>query len=290
VIVGLVQGITEWLPVSSFGHVLLTLRAMGFGTSTQNEREAANALAICLQAGAIVAVLGLYLKRLKQMGTGLIGKDLAGRRLATNVIVAFIPAGAVGFLFKHQIEGHLFNLWLIAPAWIVGGLAIIVVTWMRGGRRARSGLDIDHLDWARALIIGWVQCLAFWPGTSRSLVTIVSALAVGMSVGAAVEFSFILGLVTLTAATVFKALGKIHGDFVLDGAVVHEIRGYRLMLHDFGAVNLILAFGMAALSAAITIKWLLSYIKRYSLAVFGWYRVALGVGVAILLIAGWLKN
>jgi undecaprenyl-diphosphatase len=273
-LVGLVQGVTEWLPVSSFGHVLLLLRAMVPGADSPEGHEATIALAICLQAGAIVAVLGLYRKRILQMFRGVLGADAVGRRLALNVLVAFIPAGAVGYLFGDKIEAYLFNVKLTAAAWLVGGLLILLVTWMRGGSRGnRRGMDLEHLDWARALIIGWVQCLAFFPGTSRSLVTIVSGLVVGLTVAGAVEFSFLLGLLTLTAAVASKAHHKHH-----------EI------LQFYSVTNLVLAFGMAALAAAITIQWLLAYLRRYSLAIFGWYRVALGLVVTVLLLTGALKH
>ena len=273
-IVGLVQGVTEWLPISSFGHVLLTLRAMGLGTDDPQSRKATNALAVCLQAGAIVAVIGLYRRRILQMIRGVLGIDPLGRRLVINVLVGFLPAGCIGYLFRNQIEAYLFNVPIMAGAWIVGGLAILAVTWMRGGRRGnRTGIDVDRLDWSKALIIGWVQCLALWPGTSRSLVTIVSGMVLGLTVASAVEFSFLLGLVTLGSAVAYKGY-KSHHD----------------ILATYSVSNLVLAFGMAAVSAAITIRWLLSYIKRHSLAVFGYYRVVLGVVVTILLLIGALKH
>ena len=202
-ILGIVEGLTEYLPVSSTGHLLLAQRWMGIP-----QDEAANAYAIAIQAGAIVAVLGLYRARVGQILRGLAGKDEDGRKLALAIVVAFVPAAVVGLLFDEKIEELLFGLPPICLAWLVGGLAILAVSFWRRRRGAEGdqGDELLSLTLRGALLIGLIQCIAMWPGTSRSLVTIVGGLMVGLRMAAAVEFSFLLGLVTLGAATAYKAM------------------------------------------------------------------------------------
>ncbi|MEQ9454514.1 MAG: undecaprenyl-diphosphate phosphatase [Phycisphaeraceae bacterium] len=278
IILGIVEGLTEYLPVSSTGHLILTQRAMGLSG------EAANAYAICIQGGAIVAVLGLYAQRVRQGVLGSLGsvgllkaKDPAGARLTRNLIVAFIPAAILGRLFDDAIEQYLFGLWPIISAWIIGGLAILVVDAWRKRKEpvadAKPGLGIDDMTWRMALIIGLLQCVAMWPGTSRSLMTIVAGVLVGLSLVAAVEFSFLIGVVTLLAATLYKAIDA--------GPVMLEVYGWTPML-----IGTIAAWA----SAVVAVRWMVSYLQRHGLAVFGWYRVALGIIVAALVLAGVLSD
>ena len=265
-VLGVVEGVTEYLPVSSTGHLILTQRAMGIEAG-----EAANAYAICIQLGAIVAVLGLYLSRVRQMAAGLINRDIEGRRLLTNIIVAFIPAAVIGLLLNDAIEAYLFGLWPIVWAWLVGGLAILAVAWWRKAHDEgpRYGLLLDRLTWRMALIVGLAQCLAMWPGTSRSLVTIVGGVLVGLSLPAAVEFSFLLGVATLGAATAYKGL-ELGPE----------------MIEAYGVLNLAAGFVAALLSAVVAVKWMVAYLNRHGMALFGYYRVAIAVAVAILLLIG----
>ncbi len=260
-VLGIVEGVTEYLPVSSTGHLILAQRALGLPAS-----EAANAFAIVIQAGAIAAVLLLYRSRVASMLQGLLGRDEAGRRLLLAVLVAFVPAAVVGLLFNDWIEEQLFGLWPVVAAWFIGGLAILAFS---GRGRSPGARDLGDLTWRLALVIGLAQCLALWPGTSRSLVTIVGGLAVGLSISAAVEFSFLLGLLTLTAATAYKALDS--------GAV---------MLEAYGPGTIVVGFLTAAVSAALAVRWLVHWLTRHGLGVFGWYRIALALIVAGLLLAG----
>lgn len=267
IILGIVEGLTEYLPVSSTGHLILAQRAMGIG-----QGKAADAYAICIQFGAIVAVLGLYRRRMQQMALGCLGRSPEGFRLAINVLAAFLPAAVLGVLFDDKIEEHLFGLWPVTAAWLAGGLAILAVHHLRPRNPLHPARGLGQLDWPQALVIGWIQCLALWPGTSRSLVTIVGGVLVGLSLAAAVEFSFILGVITLTAATVYKARSA--------GGV---------MLEAYGWGSILLGFAAAALSAALAVQWMVGYLRRHGLAIFGWYRVALALVVAALLLAGGLK-
>jgi undecaprenyl-diphosphatase len=262
-ILGIVEGLTEYLPVSSTAHILLAQRALGIEQS-----EAADAYAIVIQAGAILAVLGIYARRVWEMIQGLVGRNPAGLRLAIQVVVAFLPAAILGVLFNKKIKEHLFHLWPICGAWLIGGLVILVfAAWMR--RRPNKGTSISDLSLAGAVVIGLLQCLGMIPGTSRSLVTILGGLIVGLNMAAALEFSFLLGLVTLTAATVHD--GYKHGS---------------AMLHEYEPLQMALGFLAAAFAAFVAVKWMILYLQRHGLAVFGWYRIALAGVVAWLLYSG----
>ena len=198
-ILGLVEGVTEYLPVSSTGHLLITQRLLGIEAN-----ETANGYAIAIQAGAILAVLALYRQRVGRMLAGVVGRDTAGFNLALCVVVAFLPAAVIGVIFDKRIEAVLFGVKPIIIAWVAGALVILALS--RWIKQHRDGRALEQLQWQHAVIIGLLQCIAMWPGTSRSLVTILGGLAVGLSMSAAVEFSFLLGLLTLTAATAYKSL------------------------------------------------------------------------------------
>jgi undecaprenyl-diphosphatase len=268
-ILGLVEGLTEYLPVSSTGHLLLAQRLMGIESST-----ASDAFAICIQAGAIVAVLGLYRARVAQMALGVLGRDNTGRQLLINLVSAFIPAAVLGLLLEKPIKKYLFGgdawgMWPIVAAWFVGGVAILAVSLARKRRGASpsTGLDLDHLTIKMALIVGFAQCIAMWPGVSRSLITIVGGVLVGLSLPAAVELSFLLGVITLSAATAYDALK--HGPE---------------MLETYGIVPLLIGFGAAWLSAVLAVKWMVGYLKSHGMEIFGWYRVVLAIAVAAWLL------
>jgi undecaprenyl-diphosphatase len=265
IILGIVEGLTEYLPVSSTGHLILAQRLMGIP-----QDEASDAYAICIQAGAIAAVLGIYWKRVKQMIMGVLGKDPVGLSLAINVMIAFMPAAIVGVLLKKQISIHLMKPWPIVAAWIVGGAIILWYEWGRKGKTVELGKGVEQIDWRLALGIGLFQCLGMWPGTSRSLVTILAGLFLGLRMAAAVEFSFILGLLTLTAATAYD--GIKHG---------------KTMVHEYGPLPIVVGFVFAAISAAVAVKWMVAYLNKHGLAIFGYYRIAVGVFVAGLILSGW---
>ncbi|MCP4194337.1 MAG: undecaprenyl-diphosphate phosphatase [Planctomycetaceae bacterium] len=275
IVLGIVEGFTEYLPVSSTGHLILTQRMLGI-----EQTEASDAYAVCIQAGAIIAVVGLYWRRIRDMLIG-IGCKLTGResdghgfQLAVNIIVAFLPAAVIGLLFDDMIEAMLFGLWPIVFAWFVGGVAILAVAWWRRGHRGEAKeLPLENLSWKMALAIGTIQCIAMWPGTSRSLVTIVGGVMVGLSLTAAVEFSFLLGVLTLLAATVYKAKDA--------GPVMVEAYGWWPMI--VGSIA-------AWVSAVIAVKWMVNYLKRHGMQLFGYYRVGLAIVVAICLVLGWLPS
>lgn len=283
-ILGIIEGITEYLPVSSTGHLLVAQHLMGIGTQTPLGKAAADTFAICIQGGAILAVVGLYYKRVLQMIMGVLGKDPEGLKLAVSIMVGFMPAAVIGLLANDWIEAKLFGMWPVIAAWVVGGVLILAASWWSKRRPLKgSGLSLLEMTWKMALIIGLLQCVAMWPGTSRSLMTIVGGLLVGLSLGAAIEYSFLLGVVTLTAATAKKALWKVHD---LDAAYDVWFGGAKLMWNHYGAVPLLVGVIAATVSAALAVKWLVTYLQSHGLAIFGWYRIALGLVIGGLISAG----
>jgi undecaprenyl-diphosphatase len=253
IVLGAVEGVTEYLPISSTGHLILAERALGIG-----DDESSRAFAICIQAGAIAAVLGLYLPRFRAMLEG------SERALLARLLVAFLPAAVIGLVAEKWIDAHLFGLWPVVAAWFVGGAAILACArGLRGGERG-----LDSIGTSTALAIGLFQCLALWPGTSRSLATIGGGLLLGLSMPAAVEFSLLLGLLTLTAATAWKAVHHGHA-----------------MVAAYGIASIALGFGVAAVTAWVSVKWMVAWLERRGLALFGWYRVVLALAVAAWLLS-----
>ena len=260
-LLGVVEGATEYLPVSSTGHLTVTQRLLGLGDDP-SEKEAADAYAIAIQAGAILAVLLLYRTRIRRIGLGVLGRDPEGGRLATTLLAAFVPAAVIGLALEDLIKEHLFGVGPVVAAWAVGGAVILVLA-----PRLRNGpRELEDLGLRDGLVIGVAQSLALWPGTSRSLVTILAALFLGASSSAAIEFSFLLGLITLSAATAYEALTS--------GGLILEAYGVGPAL-----AGLVAAF----VAAVISVRWMVDYLNRHSLAVFGWYRLAIaGAGAGLL--------
>ncbi len=271
IVLGLVEGITEYLPVSSTGHLILTSSLLHL--DKPETREALDAYLIVVQGGAILAVLGLYWSRVVQMGRGLLGRDADGFRLACNVILAFVPAAAVGVLLSKVIKAALFSDWPVLAALAAGGLWMI---WL--GRRSAGGDDdVTAMPWRTALGIGLFQTLALWPGTSRSMVTIGGGILLGLSAVAAAEFSFLLGLPTLGAACVHDLVGNLR----------HAAEtGTPSMFTQLGVQPIVLGLVVATVSAALAVRWLVSFLTRHGLAPFGWYRLVLSAILAALLVSG----
>lgn len=271
VILGLVEGITEYIPVSSTGHLVLTSWFLDLKTD-ETQAHAIDALNIVIQGGAILAVLGLYWPRVLQMLKGLAGRDAAGRNLLVAIIVAFIPAAILGILFDEWIESLLMRPGPVVIALAVGGLVMILVG--RGPRRSSDSSgpnDVTEISLGAALIIGLLQCLALIPGTSRSMVTIVGGMLTGLRPAQAAEFSFLLGLPTLGGACVYKLWGNLSGE----GENLFQV---------LDVTPVIVAFVTATIAAALAISWLVNYLNRHGLAAFGWYRIALALVMAALLL------
>jgi undecaprenyl-diphosphatase len=265
-ILGLVEGLSEFLPVSSTGHLLVTQRLLGLG-GTEATDMALDTYAICIQAGAILAVAVLYRLRLVQVLRGVAGRDDDGRRLLINLAAAFVPAAVLGVALGDTIRSALFGVGPVAAAWFAGGLVILWVTrqpWSNGGTLALESLTARH-----ALIIGVAQAAALWPGVSRSLVTIIAALALGYTMRAAVEFSFLLGLLTLGAATAYEGL-----------------RSGGQLVDTFGVSAPLVGLVVAFVSAVIAVRWMVMFLQSWGLEAFGWYRVVIGVAAAAVVLAG----
>jgi undecaprenyl-diphosphatase len=265
-VLGAVEGITEYLPISSTGHLIVTQRVLGIG-DTPETKDAADSYAIAIQFGAILAVLVLYRKRIQSLLRGLFGKDAEGRNLLLSLVLAFLPAVVIGVAIEKPIKSNLLNVGPIIGAWIVGGLLLLYLA--PKIKPDRVGFAITAITPKHALIIGGAQVLAMWPGTSRSLVTILAALAVGTTLAAAVEFSFLLGLMTLGAATLFET--------AKDGSAVVDAYGWFTPL-----VGLVFAF----IFAALAVKWMVTWLQTRSLAIFGWERLTVAAISIGLLAAG----
>ncbi len=274
IILGIVEGLTEYLPVSSTGHLLITQELIGIPTDSEEAKTAADAYAICIQAGAIVAVLGLYFRRVKQVGLGLLGKNKDGLRLFVNLMAGFFPAAVIGLALNDLIKSYLFGPWPIVIAWFAGGVAILAVAWRNKVKKVepRAGLSLAELTWKMALVIGFAQCIAMWPGVSRSLITIVGGVVMGLSLASAVEFSFLLGVITLGAATCYDTMK--HGS---------------LMLEKYEPLSLGLGLLFAFISAVLAIKWMVAYLNKHGMAVFGYYRIAIAIIVGVMIVAGVIR-
>lgn len=266
VVLGLVEGLTEYLPVSSTGHLLVSNELLGLD-EPQATKDAIETYAICIQLGAIVAVLFLYWGRIRQMLDGLMGRDADGRNLLNAVLVSFAITSAIALTIGEWVKDQLFGVATIAAAWIVGGVVILALS--RRGWFDRAGNGIASLTVRQSVVIGAMQAIAMWPGVSRSMITIIAAVLVGLSLGAAVEFSFLLGLITLTAATGYEALGG--GAEIID---------------TFGIVTPLLGLVVAFVSAMAAVKWMVAWLNEKGFEVFGWYRIGVGVLAFVLLAAG----
>lgn len=283
-ILGLVEGLTEYVPVSSTGHLIIAKALLGLDETGDGKRNI-DAFIIVIQGGAILAVLGLYWDRIVQMIRGLMGRDSTGLRLAINIFIAFIPAALLGLLLKEWIERRLFYTGPVMAALVLGGVAMIVIgRWQQrffhGDEHAEpvdahSPVDIQHLTWRRALLIGLFQCVALWPGISRSMVTIVGGMVTGLRPKEAAEFSFLLGLPTLAGACVYSLARNLRGE----GPT---------MLDTLGSGPIIVGMVVAAVSAALAVKWLVAFLGHHGLAVFGWYRIVLCAVLGVLVWRGFI--
>jgi undecaprenyl-diphosphatase len=282
IILGVVEGVTEYLPVSSTGHLILTSALLGLADAGPG-KAAIDGFTIVVQGGAILAVLGLYRQRVGQMLRGLVGRDRVGARLFRNLVVAFLPAAILGPLAADWVEARLFHPGPVLAALALGGIALLALTpwqrrYFRDVDRAHDGdvihayLDIEHLTWRRALLIGALQCVAMWPGTSRAMMAIIGAMLVGLRPRQAAEFSFLLGLPTLGGACAYQLLREWTGA----GGGMFQV---------LGPLPVLLGFACAAASAALAVRWLVEYLSRHGMALFGWYRLALCAVLGILLAA-----
>lgn len=284
IVLGLVEGITEYLPVSSTGHLILAAALLGLDDAPER-RAAVDAFTIVVQGGAILAVIGLYLPRVISMVRGVLGRDGAGLRLAINLVIAFLPAAMLGPLLDDLIDEHLFRPAPVLLALALGGVWMIWLDW-RARRRellgrtsmlVPGGRTIDTLTPVQALGVGLFQCVAMWPGTSRSMMTIAGGTLLGLKPREAAEFSFLLGLPTLGAACAYKLLKNLKH--------AHDA-GTPNLFEQLGAAPVIVGILVATISAALAVKWLVAFLNRHGLSAFGWYRIALAAVLGGLIASG----
>ncbi len=269
-LMGVVEGLTEFLPISSTGHLILAGSLLGF------EDEKAKAFDIAIQTGAILAVVIVYWHKIASTVVALPTQRMA-RRFALNVLIAFVPAVVLGLLFGKFIKAHLFTPTVVASTFILGGFIILWVEgW--GSRRKPDTHPNDHariqnvesMTSKDALKVGLVQCLAMVPGTSRSGATIIGGMLLGLSRKAATDFSFYLAIPTLIGAGAYS---------------LYKERAL-LSLSDLPLFLVGLLFSF--LSAWLCVRWLLRYIATHSFVPFAWYRIAFGGMVLLTSWGGWI--
>ena len=259
-IYGVVEGVTEFLPISSTGHLVLVEHLLSENRADRPQKagEAIFAYLIVIQGGAILAVAWLYRVQISLIFLGLIGKSEKGRKLGVLIFLSFLPAAALGPFLDDLIESFLLGLLPIALALIVGAFVMFKVE-NSLHRNSSAAIPLDQMTKKSAIVIGFLQCVAMWPGTSRSMMTIIGGYWVGLTRVHAAEYSFLLGLVTLTAAAGYKILFS-------GGEIITYLSPGPLLV---GCL-------IAGVSAGLSVKWLISYLSQKGLAIFAWYRLVLG--------------
>ena len=256
VLIGLVEGLTEFLPVSSTGHIILVEEVLHF------EGPPGKVFDIVIQLGAILAVCLLYRAKIWSTVTGVVRREPRALRFASAIILAFLPAAVIGVIAHSYVKSVLFNPFVVAVALIVGGIVILAIEWLVQRPRIKS---VDDIDWKTALFVGFCQCLAMIPGVSRSGATIMGARVLRVDRATSAEFSFFLAIPTMLGATVY--------DLYKNRAT--------LDLHGSGVIAI--GFVVAFLSALVVIKPFVRFISRHGFAAFAWYRIALGALALVLL-------
>ena len=249
VILGIVEGLTEFLPVSSTGHLIIAGQLLHFNDDKGKVFE------IAIQLAAILAVVWVYRDRIGHVLASL-NREPASRKFTLNLIVAFMPAAVLGLLFIKLINAYLFNPLVVASAFIIGGLLIL---WAEKRQHVVRANTVDEMTWKDALKVGFAQALAMIPGTSRSGATIIGGLFFGLSRKTATEFSFFLAIPTMFAATVYDVYK--HRDLFSAGDLPLFAVG--------GAVSFVSAF--------LCVRWLLRYISSHDFTAFAWYRIGFGI-------------
>jgi len=259
-ILGMVEGLTEFLPISSTGHQIIVADLLGFGG------ERAMAFNIIIQLGAILAVVWEFRRKILEIVTGLPTQRNA-QRFTLNLLIGFLPAVVLGVLFANKIHEYLFNPVTVAVALVVGG---IIMLWAEQRKHVVSVDHVDDMRWTDALKVGFVQCLAMIPGTSRSGSTIIGGLLFGLSRKAATEFSFFLAMPTMVGAAVYSGY-KFRDLFQASDLPVFA-----------------LGFVTAFFFAMIAVRGLLKFIAAHSYAVFAWYRIGFGLLILATWVFGWV--
>jgi undecaprenyl-diphosphatase len=258
-LLGLVEGLTEFLPVSSTGHLILVSQWLG------SVDEGAKSFDIVIQLGAILAVVVHYRRLFAEKLAGLIKRDPAALRLWGALLVAFLPAALAGLVLGKTIKRLLFGPMPVAAALLLGGIVMIVVERVRRAKQVEGLAGTEHVTLRRAFLIGCGQCFALWPGMSRSMSTIVAGQLTGLSTATAAEFSFLLSVPTLGAATLYEIY-----------------KGRNELSQGVGGAQLLVGLLVSFLVAWLVIAAFVRYLSRRGLEPFGYYRIALAVAVLAL--------
>ena len=253
-ILGVVEGLTEFLPVSSTGHLILVSDFLGLND------EKGKVFDIVIQLGAILAVCWEFRARFARAFSGL-ARDPVQQRFATNLFVAFLPAALVGLAFQSQIKAYLFNPITVAVALVVGAIVIFAVERWYAKHGAARVTSVDAMTWKDALKVGIAQCFSLIPGTSRSGATIMGGMIFGLSRQAATEFSFFLAVPIMFAASGYQLVK------------------YRQLLSGDDLAPFALGFAVSFVAALIAVKGLIRYVAHHDFKAFAWYRIALGIAV-----------
>ena len=259
-ILGIVEGLTEFLPISSTGHLILAADLLGF------HGERAKVFEIVIQTGAMAAVVVEYRARFGRALAGVL-TDRAAQRFWLHLAVAFLPAALLGLAFGSSIKAHLFSPVPVAIAFIAGAFVIL---WVEGRRLTVRVQDVDAMTWKDALKVGFAQAFALIPGTSRSGATIIGGMIFGLSRRVATEFSFFLAVPTLVAASAYD----VYKNWGLFAAADLSLFG--------------MGFASAFVSAFFCIRWILRYIALHDFRPFAWYRIVFGALVLVTAYAGWV--
>lgn len=265
VIMGIVEGVTEFLPVSSTGHLILAGSLINF---TDETVRSAKLFEIVIQAGAIVAVVIVYWQRVREAVAGVVGGSAKQRRFVLNVLIAFLPAAILGVLFSKAIKAHLFTPEVVATTFILGAF---VIFWVE--RRPASTVrihSVDEMTPLDALKVGLAQSFALIPGTSRSGATIMGGMLFGLSRKTATDFSFFLAIPTLI------------------GASIYSLWKERANLSASDVPLLLVGTFVSFIVAWVVVRWLLRYIATHSFVPFAWYRIAFGLVVLLTWWQGWI--
>lgn len=266
-LMGIVEGLTEFLPISSTGHLILAGSLLDFARSTGAEK--AQVFEIAIQTGAIFAVILVYMQRIKSTIAGL-GSDPKAQRFALNVIIGFLPAVVMGLAFGKAVKAHLFNAPVVATTFILGGIIILIAERFAAQRQVQRVETVDDMTLMDALKVGVIQCLALVPGTSRSGSTIIGGMLMGLSRKAATDFSFFLGIPTLVGAGAYSLYKERALLSVAD-----------LPLFSVGLV-------FAFVSAWVCVRWLIRYVSSHDFKPFAWYRIAFGILILVSWQMGWV--
>lgn len=256
-LLGVVEGVTEFLPISSTGHLILVEDLLGF------EGPSGKLFEIVIQLGAILSVVWIYRDKLWRTALGLFSSSPA-RRLTFNILIAFLPAAVVGALAHDFIKAALFSPWVVSVALVAGGIAILLIERLQ---KTYSVTAVEDLSPGRALAIGLFQCVAMIPGVSRAAATIMGALLMGVSRPAAAEFSFLLAIPTMF------------------GATAYDLYQNRDTLTSDGLAVIAVGFVVSFIVALIVVKWLLRYISAHDFGAFAIYRIVVGTVMMAILLA-----